>query len=246
VKDVDAGLLSAVMMGERRGIQKWLDRGASLHAVNKRGQTALMLCANIETFGWLISAGVAIDARDNGGQTALFEAAVRDNPQFVRLLLERGADVNARSNWGYTALFEAATWHKPQNVRLLLDYGADVNVRVNDGSTPLMHAAWPWPQDTEAVETLSLLLSHGADVNAVDQQGKTALIHLLEDDQHDGKRETIATFPRRQAAYAEIVRLLLAYNAEIGIVDSDGNTALSFSVKRGLSDVVTLLKQQAQ
>jgi ankyrin repeat protein len=160
------------------------------------------------------------------------------------LLLNHGADVNARDNWGQTALFGAATWHKPQIVRLLLDYGADANARCNDGSTPLMHAAWPWPYDTEAVETLSLLLSHGADVNAVDQQGKTALIHLLEDDQYDGTRETIATFPRREAAYAEIVRLLLAYHTETGIVDSDGNTALSFSVLRGLNDVVTLLQQK--
>lgn len=107
-----------------------------------------------------------------------------------------------------------------------------------------MGAAWPWPYDTEAVETLSLLLSHGADINAVDQQGKTALIHLLEDDQHDGKRDTIATFPRREAAYEEIVRLLLAYNAETGIVDSEGNTALSLSMRRGLNDVVSLLSRR--
>lgn len=244
MKDVDAGLLSAVKMGERRGIQKWLDRGANLHVVNKHGQTALMLSWNIEILGWLISEGVAIDARDNGGCTALFAAAERDNSQIVRLLLNHGADVNVRDNWGRTALFGAATWHKPQAVRLLLDHDADVNVQCNDGRTPLMDAAWPWPDDTEAVETLSLLLSHEADVNAVDQQGKTALIHLLEDDQHDGKRETVATFPQREAAYEEIVRLLLAYNAETGIVDSDGNTALSFSVLRELSDVVTLLKQR--
>lgn len=235
VKDVDAGLLAAMMMGERSGIQKWLDRGASLHAVNKRGQTALMLCSNIETLEWLISEEVAIDARDNGGRTALFYyAAERDDPQFVRLLLDHGADVNVRSvGVGRTALFEAATWHKPQNVRLLLNHGADVNVRDYEGSTPLMHAAWPWPNDTEAVETLRLLLSHGADVNAVDQGGKTALIHLLADEQHE-------------EGYAEIVRLFLAYNVETGIVDSDGNTALSLSVRRGLNDVVALLKQQAQ
>ena len=106
-----------------------------------------------------------------------------------------------------------------------------------------MGAAWPWPEDTEAIETLSLLLSHGVDVNAVDQQGKTALIHLLEDDQYDGKRETMPTFPHREAAYEEIVRLLLAYHAETGIVDSDGNTALSFSVLRGLHDLAALFKQ---
>lgn len=246
MKATDVGLLSAVTMGERSGIQKWLDRGASLHAVNKRGQTALMLCSNIDTLGWLISEGVAINAHDNGGRTALFEAAERDNPQIVRLLLNHGAELNARDNWGTTALFGAATWHKPQNVRLLLDHGAEVNARCHDGSTPLMGAAWPWPADTEAIETLILLLSHGADVNAVDQQGKTALLHLLEDDQHDGNRETIATFPQREAAYEEIVRLLLAYNAKTGIVDSDGNTALSLSVLRGLNDVVNLLKHQSK
>lgn len=246
MREADAGLLAAVMMGERKGIQKWLDRGASLHAVNRRGQTALMLCSNIEAFDWLISEGVAIDARDNGGRTALFEAAVRDDPRFVRLLLDHGADVNAQSNWGNTALFEAAAWHKPHNVRLLLEHSADANARGIDGRTPLMRAAWPWPHDTEAVETLNLLLSRGADVNATDQHGKTALIHLLEDDQHDGKRRTIAALPRREATYEEIVRLLLAYHANTEIVDADGNTALRFSELRGLADVASLLKQQAQ
>jgi ankyrin repeat protein len=243
VRNVDAGLLSAVIMGERRGIQKWLDRGASLHAVNKRGETALMLCSNVETFEWLLSEGVAINARDNEGCTALSHAPVYKNPQLVRLLLDHGADVHARDNGGQTALFGAATWHNPQNVRLLLDHGADVHVRDKGGWTPLMGAAWPWPYDTEAVETLSLLLDAGVDVNAVDQQGKTALIHLLEDDQYDGHREMMPTFPDREAAYEEIVRLLLAYRAEPAIEDAEGNTALRFSVLRELNAVVVLLKQ---
>ncbi len=200
MKETDAGLLSAVIMGERRGMQKWLDRGANLHAVNKRGQTALMLCSNTETLAWLISEGVSIDARDVEGCTALFASAERD---------------------------------RLQNARLLLDYGADVNARDNGENTPLMHAALPWPDDTEAVETLSLHLSHGADVNAVNQQGETALIHLLKDEQHE-------------AGYTEIVRLLLAYNAETEIVDADGYTALCYGVRRGLTDVVALLEQQVQ
>lgn len=241
---LDVGFLSAVRMCERRGIQKWLERGASVNAVDRRGKTALMLGSNVEIIDWLISEGVAINAVDKGGRTALFEAADQDNSQVVRLLLDRAADLNIRDRWGRTALFGAAAWHKPQNVRLLLDHGADVNVRSYCGDTPLMGAAWPWPSDTEAVETLTLLLSHGADVNAVDQQGKTALIHLLEDDQNDGKRETVATYlPQREAAYEEIVRLLLDNNGNADIVDSEGNTALSFSVLRGLNSVVALLKQ---
>jgi len=127
-------------------------------------------------------------------------------------------------------------------VRLLLDYGAKVNARDKGDYTPLMGAAWPWPFDTEAVETLDLLLSHGADINAVDHNGKTALIHMLEDDQHDGERGIVTTFPDREAAYEETVRLLLSYNANTDIVDADGNTALTYSVRRGLHRVVSLLK----
>lgn len=100
MKETDIGLLAATRMGERRGIQRWLDRGASLNAVNKCGMTALMLCSNSETLGWLISEEVAVNARDNKGCSALYHVAVRDDPQFVRLLLEHGADVNARNNWG--------------------------------------------------------------------------------------------------------------------------------------------------
>lgn len=233
VNEFDSGPLSAVIMGELKGVQKWLDRGASVHAVNKRGQSALMLCRNIETLGWLIGEGVAVNARDLNGRTALFEAAERENSHIVHVLLDHGAGVNVRDKWRRTALFEAATWHKPRNVRLLLNHGAKVDARTYGGTTPLMPGAWPWPDDTEAVETLSLLISHGADVNAVDRRGKTALIHLLEDEQH-------------KEGYGEIVRLLLAHNVNTEIVDSEGNTALSLSVRRGLSDVVALLKQQAQ
>ena len=100
MKNVDAGLLSAVMMGKRSGIQTWIDRGASLHAINKRGRTALMLCRNIEILAWLISEGLAIDARDIEGRTALFEAAEWDDPQIVRTLLNHGADVGRKGQLG--------------------------------------------------------------------------------------------------------------------------------------------------
>ena len=43
------------------------------------------------------------------------------------------------------------------------------------------------------------------------------------------KRQTITSLPRHEAGYEEIVRLLLAYNAKTGIVDSNGNTALSLA-----------------
>lgn len=108
MREVDAGLLAAARMGERRGIQKWLDRGASLDANRRSGETALMLCSNLATRQWLLSEGAPVEARDASGWTALFHASTWHKPRVVRLLLEAGADVNTRDNGGRTPLMGAA------------------------------------------------------------------------------------------------------------------------------------------
>lgn len=63
MKEVDAGFFSAIKMGSLSGVKKWLERGANLHAINKQGQTVLMLCPHIEVFEWLIGEGLDVNAR---------------------------------------------------------------------------------------------------------------------------------------------------------------------------------------
>tara|TARA_B100000959_G_scaffold150640_1_gene158031 strand:+ start:542 stop:1090 length:549 start_codon:yes stop_codon:yes gene_type:complete len=52
----------------------------------------------------LIAEGMAVDAPDKEGMTALYRAAHNDQKETVSLLLGKGANVNIRDKWGNTPL----------------------------------------------------------------------------------------------------------------------------------------------
>jgi len=63
---------------------------------------------NPEVFTTLLKAGADIEARDNGGGTALMVAAGRNpNPEVITALLKAGADAKAKNKAGQTALDSA-------------------------------------------------------------------------------------------------------------------------------------------
>ncbi|KAJ0417684.1 purine and uridine phosphorylase [Aspergillus carlsbadensis] len=82
-----------------------LDKGASIGARNKRGNTALSMAARggqKDTARLLLARGADIEARNNRGDTPLSLAAKRGNRRTVQLLLEQGANIEARDNKGNT------------------------------------------------------------------------------------------------------------------------------------------------
>ena len=68
--------------------------------------------------------GIAVDARDNGGDTPLILAASQGNLDVVKVLVDKGADVNARDNGGWTALLVAAVHEEQDVVEFLKQHGA--------------------------------------------------------------------------------------------------------------------------
>ena len=83
-----------------------------------------------------LAKGMDVNAREDGGGTALGMASVAGQVEAMRYLIEQGADVNAASNDGGVALHGAAFFGEVEAVELLLASGADPNVRNNDGFTP--------------------------------------------------------------------------------------------------------------
>ena len=93
-----------------------------------------------ETIRLLLKKGADINAKDNGGNTALMLAALEGRTDVVKLLLDKGADVNAKNNGDFTALGSARVLgYTPivqllQQVAAIASSGKPVNAAVASGT----------------------------------------------------------------------------------------------------------------
>lgn len=118
---------------------------------------------------WLVEEqSVCINARDSGGDSALFHAAFNDNEAAAQTLLALGCDVQARNNSGQTILHACAASGAPCVMAVALEAAASVAIADNAGDTPLHLAA-----EIGRAAACRTLLSHGADPDAVNIAGKT-------------------------------------------------------------------------
>lgn len=117
-----------------------------------------------------LAAGMNVDARNRGGETALIASSGRGQTDVICTLLAAGAAVNTRDFAGKTALVNASGIVNAHVMRMLLDAGANPNVETANGWTPLMLAA-----QAGQANTVRVLLDAGADVNFKNAEGKTAL-----------------------------------------------------------------------
>ncbi|KAI8505607.1 hypothetical protein Bbelb_167960 [Branchiostoma belcheri] len=78
----------------------------------------------------------AIIEWSSDGLTALHQAALDGNIDFVKLLVRHGAKVNCQDEDGWTPLHAAVAEGHPQVARFLIRSGARRSVRNADGDTP--------------------------------------------------------------------------------------------------------------
>ena len=155
----------------------------------------------------LIVCGVDVNATDRWGDTALSEAAKRDNHEMLQIILSSGADVNKGN-----PLLSAVCSEKAETVRLLLKHGADVNQMADNRvlGTPLIQAA-----DDGNLEILRDLLAAGARLDARRESGETALIAAT------------------KQQHTEIVEALLRAGADVQLADNWNRTALWYAASKG-------------
>jgi ankyrin repeat protein len=101
-------------------------------------------------------------------------AAINNQLQLAKVLIERGADVNKA---GWTPLHYAATKGHREMMRLLMDHEAYIDSESENGTTPLMMAAY-----YASPLTVKLLLEEGADPTLVNNANVSALDLALSKD----------------------------------------------------------------
>jgi serine protease inhibitor/ankyrin repeat protein len=184
-----------------------------LHEAAKRG--------DIEDCQSLIAAGVAVDATDQYGFSALHYAAEHGYKEVAELLVAKGANVNTRTERGWsrrTPLHYAAFEGHKDLVEWLISNGADINARCAFHRTPLHAAA-----EHGHRQVVELLIAKGGEVNAKDLN-------------HDAPLHAAA-----ETGHRVVVQLLISQGADVNAKALDGGTPLHRAAAQGHRGVAELL-----
>jgi ankyrin repeat protein len=129
-----------------------------------------------EIIALLVKAGADINAQEHDRYDAVTIAAVADDVQTLRTLLELGASAKAiTSRYDGTALIAAAHLGHDAVVKALIAAGAPLDHVNNLGWTALIESIVLGNGGRRHVETLRALVKAGANVNIADRNGVSPL-----------------------------------------------------------------------
>jgi ankyrin repeat protein len=102
----------------------------------------------------LLDGGTDVNGATKNGSYALNNAAVENEVDVIKLLLDRGANPNVQNSQGDTPLICATKYAggKTATVQLLVDAGTDLTIRDKKGRTALDYA-----KEKEQQEAITLL-----------------------------------------------------------------------------------------
>ncbi|MDP0501392.1 MAG: ankyrin repeat domain-containing protein [Verrucomicrobiota bacterium JB022] len=172
-QQVQIDFARAVERGDEARMQDLLEQGADVNAVGRAGMSPLFWALakrNKVGFQFLLEHGADPNtvARDENGSLILTEvAAIAEDSDYLRLLLEHGANPDQKTgSIGRTLIYDAIMHGRRENVRLLAEAGANLNNQDGNGQTPMMTAA-----AVDKFWIVRLLLDAGADPEIEDKWG---------------------------------------------------------------------------
>ena len=172
----------------------------------------------------LLEQGVQPDARGPRGRTAVTAAAMAEQVDVVRLLVDRGADVDIQDEDRNNPLLVCGENGNVALLREVLRAGPDLRVTNRFGGTALIPAS-----DRGHVDMVRALLDTGISIDHVNDLGWTALLEAV-------------ILGDGGPAHRTIVRLLVEAGADTGIPDRGGVTALGHARRRGFEDIAGIIE----
>lgn len=203
-------------------------KAGSLADTDEKGNTLLHNAVGMKPMPDLLEylvKHIAVDAKNNAGNTALIQALDFDyfpdeRDSVVQVLLAQGADVNARGQYARTPITTAVRNRKLKTatIKRLLEAGADVSLSDEHGIQAVHFSA------ASNFEYLKLLAEHKADLNAISH------------DSHETPLIAGTRYNRKNT-----VRYLLERGVDVNIKSKTGKTALNYAQEEDFSDIVALL-----
>ena len=204
-----------------------IEKNADIFLLNDKGFSPLTLA--IELGGkrpeWFFNKKT-LSSKDENGSTALHIAAQKGYARVIKDMVNNGADINATNNNSETPLFSALKGDSYHVIKILLTFPENPFVYISKrdflGNSPL-HICVKEKAYNSAKLLLSTANGNTTFVNLSNQRGSTAL--------HEA-----ATF-----GDVTMIKLLLAYNADINAQDNAGKSPLSSAILSSRMEASRLL-----
>jgi ankyrin repeat protein len=175
------GLFRAVADSKLDAVRTAMKDAQALHITDGNGRTPLHVATFLkrrDIIPVLIKGGAKTGALDNQKYDPVTIAAVADDAQTLKVLLDNGASAKLiTSIYDGTALIAAAHLGHESSVQLLIRAGAPLDHVNNLGWTALMESIVLGNGGKRHQATLKFLLDAKANPNIADRQGVTPLAH---------------------------------------------------------------------
>lgn len=163
-------LVRAIRAGDASAVRRILATGVRIKGDDNAGLAIAAAAGRDEVALLLLELGASPNSADSYGRSALYCAALSDNPKIVKRLIESGARPDPLT--GRNPLLAAIRSSNSEIAKMLIDAGANVAVTDEQGNTPLHLAAIRGSSDI-----VRALLDAGGDPNALNQYGRTPLFY---------------------------------------------------------------------
>ncbi|XP_010614311.1 ankyrin repeat and EF-hand domain-containing protein 1 isoform X2 [Fukomys damarensis] len=226
------------------------------------GLSALHLASvsnDVDMVAFLLELGAHPDVQDHKGCTPTMRAAELGHELSMEILAKAKADMTIVDNEGKGILFYCIlpTKRHYRCALIALEHGADVNNSTYDGKPVFLRAC----EEAHDIREMCLtFLERGADPNAINSStGRTALMEASREgvtelvrgilerggavNTFDNDRHHAAHFAAK-GGFFDILRLLFAYNGDMGMIAMNGNTPLHYAAMGGFTDCCKYVAQR--
>ncbi|XP_007670293.2 ankyrin repeat and EF-hand domain-containing protein 1 isoform X3 [Ornithorhynchus anatinus] len=176
------------------------------------------------------------------GESALHLACVSNDLDMVGFLLDLGAHPDVQDRMGCTPVMKAAELGHELTLEKLAKAQADMTIVDNEGKGVLFYCIVPTKRHYHCV---LIALEHGADVNNSTYDGKPVFLKACEEAYEN--KDTCLRFLERGAdpnAMNTILKIISAYDGDLGLIAMNGNTPLHYAAMGGFADCCKFIGQR--